>query len=111
VLFSAIAIGSELGSPGAAQSKLGISLISVIAIYFVAALGIGLVVVRFAAWANSRLRGTLLGFIAAMLLGLALSPMILLPMSPAQLLKALILFGLLLGAPVGAMYWKPPEKE
>jgi len=95
---------------GANVQRYELSLLQVIAWYVFAALAVACVVGCLQPWATSRSRGALVGFLASLPLSLSVNYTFL-PDALAgfKLVLLLCLIGIVLGAPVGAMYWQPPD--
>ena len=95
---------------GANIATLRANLLAVLLWYLAAALSVTLLIALLGPWAISRLRGAILG--GAISLPLSLSVNYGLVAAPLRGLKLLVFLGMLalvLGAPLGAMYWRPPR--
>jgi len=109
VLFSLQAAASDHSTPGGARARIGISLPTLVAFYFIGALGIGTIIMLFGSWATTRLRATLLGFLVGTLVFMVGNFLLPDPIRGLNLPKGAVLFGLILGAPFGAMSWTRPR--
>jgi len=72
------------------------------------AVSVSLIVGGFGGWATTRWRGAVVGIVATVPGALAIN-YLLRSLSPLKLVVYLALIGLLVGAPMGAMYWRRDE--
>lgn len=105
IMFCVVATGVHLRTHGEALAKLGISFPALVATYLLGGLATGAIVLLSRDWTKTRARGAGLGFMTAVVLALLVMPWLFPPLSLIQTLKVVVLFGLILGAPLGAMYW------
>jgi len=94
---------------GANVQRYELSLLQVIAWYAFAALAVACVVGYLQPWATSRSRGAVVGFLASLPLTLSVNYTLPDPLSGFKLVGYLCLIGIVLGAPIGAMYWRLPD--
>lgn len=97
-------------SGGAATARIGLSLVEVLALYFGAALLIGLIVALFGWWATTRARAAILGFlggaVGALILNLTLAPRVIgTSLWGFKLIAYMTVLGLMPGAYLGALFW------
>ena len=100
-----VIIGSVV-TGGANLARRGLSLGSVVAWYFSSAIVVGVLAGVLNSWANTRVRGALVGF--AISIPVTLTYYVVVSHATAttpQLAFAVALIGVVLGAPLGAMYW------
>lgn len=106
--LAAYAIVVHALSGGRSTERLGASIYGVIAWYLLAGLTSGLVIAVLRPWATSRLRGALLGAIISV--PLSTGCYLLLPdrtFSLRQFVIFVLLAGIMLGVPAGALLWEP----
>jgi len=109
--FSILAGGVSSSSGLSTEEKLGISFPALVLFYLAAGAGVGTSVLLFGGWATTRARGAFLGFAVGTLVSLALNFILPDPVRGWSALVPMSGVGLILGAPAGAMYWKPPSAD
>jgi hypothetical protein len=103
-------------SEGQALSRWDLTLPGVLIGYLVVGLVAALIITLFGTWAKSRLRASVLGFLAGALLALVFSftfgsKVSSNPMTPTKLIIYMAFVGLFPGAFVGALFWEPSDTE
>lgn len=113
VVFSAYAVVRYMRATPA-ETDYGPPLQTVLAVYILSALGVGIIIALFGRWATTRTRGALLGFCAgalfAIVLNFAFLPLVLeAPLFGLKLAFLVVVTGCYPGAFLGALFWEPPE--
>lgn len=105
--LSAWVIIGYLITGGESLARRGLSLPGVIGWYFGSALVIGVLAGFLQPWADTRAKGALVGFAISIPITLTYYfAMSRTQLSGGQLIVAVALIGTVLGAPIGAMYWR-----